>query len=267
MSAIILGWNPEKSGFGIDYADVITHVDRTGSYPTRWSVANRVKIPVNSDAWLLLQGGQGRGLLGHATVRSAPYPDQHYADHTVTVNYVEVEFDSLLPKNAAIEPSLLEQKVPGVGWRQVYSSGYRVPASEELPLRELWAQHSTARTGDPTEPTPGTYPEGALLRTLANRYERDPRARKACLDHHGYDCLACGFSFERVYGAIGAEFVHVHHVVPISKLGERYQVDPVKDLVPLCANCHAMAHRRAPQPYSVKELQRHISRRQRKTSR
>jgi 5-methylcytosine-specific restriction protein A len=31
--------------------------------------------------------------------------------------------------------------------------------------------------------------------------------------------------------------------VPISTIGEEYQLDPVKDLVPVCPNCHAMLHR------------------------
>jgi 5-methylcytosine-specific restriction protein A len=46
-----------------------------------------------------------------------------------------------------------------------------------------------------------------------------------------------------MYGEIGRGFIHVHHVVPISSIGESYKVDPAKDLVPVCPNCHAMLHR------------------------
>jgi 5-methylcytosine-specific restriction protein A len=31
--------------------------------------------------------------------------------------------------------------------------------------------------------------------------------------------------------------------VPISTIGKEYLLDPVKDLVPVCPNCHAMLHR------------------------
>lgn len=31
-------------------------------------------------------------------------------------------------------------------------------------------------------------------------------------------------------------------------------VDPLKDLVPLCSNCHKMIHRNAKQPLTIKEL-------------
>ena len=49
--------------------------------------------------------------------------------------------------------------------------------------------------------------------------------------------------FEEKYGVIGRGFIHVHHIVPISTIRESYQVDPVRDLVPVCPNCHAMLHR------------------------
>ena len=59
--------------------------------------------------------------------------------------------------------------------------------------------------------------------------------------------------FENTYGAIGAGFIHVHHIKQISEIGEQYEVDPLQDLVPVCPNCHAMLHKRKP-PFSVDEL-------------
>ena len=47
--------------------------------------------------------------------------------------------------------------------------------------------------------------------------------------------------------------VDVHHIIPLAKIRKNYQVDPTKDLIPLCANCHAMIHRRNP-PLSIEEL-------------
>ncbi|MGE9664878.1 HNH endonuclease, partial [Escherichia coli] len=40
--------------------------------------------------------------------------------------------------------------------------------------------------------------------------------------------------------------IHVHHITPLSDIGERYKLDPVKDLRPVCPNCHAMIHRQKP---------------------
>ena len=36
--------------------------------------------------------------------------------------------------------------------------------------------------------------------------------------------------------------IHVHHIVPVSEIGEEYVVDPVKDLIPVCPNCHMVLH-------------------------
>jgi len=79
-------------------------------------------------------------------------------------------------------------------------------------------------------------------------------ARRVCLAFHGTSCAACGFSFEVRYGKAGKGFIHVHHIVPVSQLGTAYQLDPIADLVPLCANCHSMAHLGVSTPRSVSEL-------------
>lgn len=96
----------------------------------------------------------------------------------------------------------------------------------------------------PDELRPGIkYLEGAKRTVRVNAYERDARARAACIQHHGCSCAACGLSFEQRYGARGKDFIHVHHLKPLAGLGKAYSVDPVKDLVPVCPNCHAMLHR------------------------
>jgi 5-methylcytosine-specific restriction protein A len=46
-----------------------------------------------------------------------------------------------------------------------------------------------------------------------------------------------------MYGDIGKGFIHVHHLKPVSQIGETYEVDPINDLRPVCPNCHAMLHR------------------------
>lgn len=96
-------------------------------------------------------------------------------------------------------------------------------------------------------------PEGALTRVLVNRYERQPANRAACIAHYGTICQVCKLDFSDVYGVVGAGYIEVHHRVPVSKMGPDYFVNPVEDLVPLCANCHAMVHRTNP-PMSIESL-------------
>ena len=95
--------------------------------------------------------------------------------------------------------------------------------------------------------------EGALITVKANKYERNQKARRECVAKKGYQCLVCGKDFEATYGEIGKNFIHVHHLTPISTIGKEYELNVDTDLVPVCPNCHYMLHRKDP-PYTIEEL-------------
>lgn len=97
------------------------------------------------------------------------------------------------------------------------------------------------------------YEEGAQVLTLSQKYERNPINRRLCLINKGYKCTVCGFDFEKSYGTIGKNFIEVHHSLPVSMMEENHIVDPIKELFPLCPNCHAMIHKKTP-PYTLDEL-------------
>lgn len=107
------------------------------------------------------------------------------------------------------------------------------------------------------EPDPTDLWEGNLKEVLVTHYERNPEARKDCLQTHGYTCKVCELDFSKFYGKIGQDFIHVHHIVPISDRKRPYKISGARDMVPLCPNCHAMTHKRNP-PYSVSELKQII---------
>jgi len=87
---------------------------------------------------------------------------------------------------------------------------------------------------------------GKKVSTIVNRFERDPYKRVLCLEYFGYKCQICDFSFLEKYGEIGKDFCHVHHIEPLSETGGERDIDPTKDLIPVCANCHAIIHRKKP---------------------
>lgn len=95
--------------------------------------------------------------------------------------------------------------------------------------------------------------EGGSREITVNAYERDPKARTECLKIHGCVCKVCSFSFEKMYGELGKDYIHVHHIVPLFLRQGQYQVDPKTDLIPVCPNCHAMLHRSNP-PITPGEL-------------
>lgn len=261
MTAIILAWKPDRWQ-DPDYEAMREQVAETGQHLLSWTVSRDQDIPVGTDAWLLLQGsgppisGLLGGLIAHGKTRSEPYPTTHDTDPDRTTLRVQVAFDAFLPFGEQLASEVLKEFVPAVPWDAVPASGLLVSWADEAKLRQLWSNYGPASLADPTVPPPGTYPDEALSKVEVNRYEMSPEARRACLAHHGTACAACGFSFEITYGEIGKDFIHVHHIVPAAQLGNDYELDPVSDLVPLCANCHAMAHQGVSTPRTLAELRR-----------
>lgn len=88
--------------------------------------------------------------------------------------------------------------------------------------------------------------EGTRNAVLSTAIERNPKARQLCLAKYGSTCQVCKFDFERNYGELGRGYIHVHHREDLALRQGEHEVDPIKDLIPLCPNCHAMAHKRSP---------------------
>ena len=101
--------------------------------------------------------------------------------------------------------------------------------------------------------TTGPLLEGPAYRVMVNAYERNAAARRQCIEHYGPTCCICGFSFGAVYGEVIDGFIHVHHLRPLAEIDKEYQVDPIEDLRPVCANCHAVLHSRIP-AYSIEDV-------------
>jgi len=138
--------------------------------------------------------------------------------------------------------------------------GLGTPASWESssPVLIRWQINRDASATDfailPSEEiAPSQYVEGAVRVVSVNAYERNPKARRACVAHYGYVCVVCGFDFATIYGELGEQFTHVHHLRDLATIGEEYEVDPIRDLRPVCPNCHAMLHRCTP-AMSIEDL-------------
>jgi HNH endonuclease len=120
-----------------------------------------------------------------------------------------------------------------------------------------WARLSNSSLVPDVDPLQ-SFAEGdrTVRRHLA--IERDFRLRGLTKDYWRAKlgrlrCLACGFDFEKCYGLIGAEFIEMHHDRPLGKRKGRRQTK-VKDLKPLCSNCHRMVHRDVKNPLSSAAL-------------
>lgn len=133
------------------------------------------------------------------------------------------------------------------------------PAPDEWgnPVIRYWA-HVGADHRYPDEIDHATVLECAKQAIMVNKYERSLSARVACIERWGVTCSVCGLDFEKFHGDIGAGYIHVHHLKPLSGIGQRYELDHVKDLRPVFPNCHAMLHRRVP-AFTINELKQIIA--------
>lgn len=145
--------------------------------------------------------------------------------------------DDVIPKLKSFTPQLSERTLKRVG-----NVCYAIDTTFAPLLPEELA-------------SPEEYPEGAKRTVTINAYERSPAARAACIAHHGCICAICSFDFALFYGELGREYIHVHHLTPIGKIGREYKIKPKEDLIPICPNCHAMIHR-SKSPLTVDALRK-----------
>jgi 5-methylcytosine-specific restriction protein A len=248
----ILTWNPIKYEIDDDeYAERVegspSGIDDIGD----WSIGRRGGDIVNGDIAILLRQHDKRGVVAAGTFTGELYTAAHWAGSKQTANYAVIEWSIWLPIDDRLKVETLKKRVPGVVWDRLQGSGTRMRANDAEAFDEVWSKH-LSRLGKQTFSSPDdlapadTYAEGAVSRVEVNRYERDPEARKRAIAIHGTNCIICKFDFGKVYGRKGQGYIHVHHLRDLSTLGKGYVVDPKKDLVPVCPNCHSMLHRQRP---------------------
>lgn len=229
----------------------------------KWGCGGTKKILPGDSFFLIKNGKEGKGIIGSGEIHSKPYNDDHYdevkADAGKEALFVDVRFDYLIKPNGVIPIQRAELDNSGLSstvW-DAQGSGKTIPDTIASSLMQLWktrVQIDELRLPDEVDDPNESYVEGASKKILVNAYERNPEARRKCLDKWGYNCIVCSFRFELHYGPLGKGYMHVHHLRPLASVKESHEVDPVKDLRPVCPNCHAMLHLQSP-PMSIEELQ------------
>lgn len=252
---VILCWNRDhvETWPRDEYDDTRIQVDRSGPQIGRWSCGNRVNIALGTPCFLLTQGQQyPRGLVGLGFTTSEPYLDDAYDDSDGQMKYVEVQWHKLLPLEDVVPIAVLQRDIPEIKWSGgIRGSGFSITLEFQERLLKLWQNYDgELEERDAGEVEPENFSEGGVRTVTVNRYERDPKARKACLKKFGAVCQVCGLDPVSIYGEeIGSRVIHVHHINPVSQgQGKSLLVDPIKDLVPLCPNCHTAIHKIDPLP-------------------
>lgn len=105
--------------------------------------------------------------------------------------------------------------------------------------------------------------EGTKRLAEVSVYERSSLLRNYAIQFFTKDdrisCNCCSFNFEDFYGQeIGKGFIEIHHTKPIFKYEdediENTLKQAVKNLTPVCSNCHRMIHRNWKKPIEIQAL-------------
>jgi 5-methylcytosine-specific restriction protein A len=97
------------------------------------------------------------------------------------------------------------------------------------------------------------YWENNIRNIIFSKHERNQKARKKCIEFYGYKCHVCGIVLSDIYGSVANDYIHVHHLNEISSIQHQYKIDPIKEMRPLCPNCHGIVHKKSP-PYTIEEV-------------
>lgn len=251
----ILTWNPSKSEWPAkDYLNAVRQTKKGKRVGDRWSVNRKYGIEIGDRAFLLRQHNQ-RGIVASGYFTSRIVPRAHYDGSNREANYADLKWDRAVGSHDRLKFEELMVQVPGHPWNYLQGSGTQMKDPTAGQLEQLWTDHPADQiTRDSGEILQAdTYREGEVSTILVNHYERDLKARKACILKHGTVCAVCAFDFVSHYGPTGKDHIHVHHLKLLSQVGQAHTVDPEKDLIPIRPNCHAMLHKRNP-PYTIKEL-------------
>lgn len=105
--------------------------------------------------------------------------------------------------------------------------------------------------------------EGASFTHNVNKRNRSRHLAEIAKEHFRNDkgqipCMVCEFDFLDFYGELGKSYIEIHHLKPIHEYeisGEKGTVETsLKNLAPLCSNCHRMVHRKKGELISPENL-------------
>jgi len=264
MKTFLFAWNPKKWNWETLEGD-IEQIEETGKTTLQWSVQSHKKIKPGDRAFLVRLGQEPKGIMAAGFVTTPPFLTQHWSGSDKLVNRVMIDFEVIL--NSEFEPllnlDLLNHGNLSKGTWTPQSSGIEINPILVDELEAVWFNFLATQKirNNPFLASElekqKSYSEGTPNQVVVTKYERNPYARKTCIEYYGFTCVVCNFNFEKYYGNLGKDFIHVHHLKQIADIGKEYTINPIKDLRPVCPNCHAMIHKRK-EPYSIEEIKKQI---------
>jgi 5-methylcytosine-specific restriction enzyme A len=259
MPSFLLTWSPKLTPSS-SISEIARAIHEDGSVVRRWSVSKRNKgLPVDSRVYMLRQRS-GLGVVGFGVTVSCAEEHTKWREglKSETSFHVNVRWEYMqdvvvVPEPLVTRQRLLELSDNNYKWAP-RESGSMIPSEY---ARALWTEIASlgSAEGHPDHYLP-EYIEGSTREVTLTSRERNPAARKACLEHYKWRCQACEVRLDEVYGNAAAGLIHVHHKNPLANADGARGVNYIEDLVPLCPNCHGVAHYGMPrnEPRSVEKI-------------
>ena len=250
-----LSWNPKRWAWS-DLPHAVYDVNNGNPYDVSWSCVGLRRVRAGDRMFMLRFHIEPKGLIGVATVVDEPFEDSHWdparAARGDTVLRINLQFTTL-SSSPRIPLDELQRLYPATAWTAQPGCILIHDEDGEALIKQL---HEDLTPWDPDDKE--RYIEGHRKLITVRTYARNAKARQSCLEAHGYSCTICGFNFGHFFGEHGENYIEVHHLKPISKAEEPYEIDPRTDLRPVCANCHRMLHKER-EVISIDELKNIVS--------
>jgi 5-methylcytosine-specific restriction protein A len=257
VKSYLYSWNPTKWQWQ-DLTIAIHDLINKKPYEIDWSCGNTKRIQINDSFFMMRLGLAPKGIIGCGRITSHPNTDRHWNTQEMAQGkkYLRTKLSFFtLSEDPMVSINELQIRYPNVNWTP-QACGIAIPQGVAQALWSDIEKNSQYCFTQPSQPVNG-FIEGRPQKITINTYDRSSAARQACIIEHGYTCAVCCFNFEEKYGTLGKHYIEVHHLRPLSEVGQEYEIDPRADLRPVCANCHRILHKYKP-PLSIKELKSRI---------
>jgi 5-methylcytosine-specific restriction protein A len=258
MASYLYTWNPRKWVWD-DFKLAVKEHNNGQTYESNWSCGVTKKILVGDKFFLMRLGVEPKGIIACGYVTSEPNDLPHWDEDKAVKGEktlkTELKF-KVISEDPIVSFGELKVKFPEFNWTP-QASGITIP---EHISDNLWNEISHVLGTpiiDETSSQLKLYVEGKPKKVTIKTYDRSSAARQTCIEHYGYNCEVCGFNFGKLYKKYGEAYIEVHHLNPIADIGVEYKINPIKDLRPVCSNCHSMLHKSSP-PLSIEELKNYI---------
>jgi 5-methylcytosine-specific restriction protein A len=256
-NAYLFIWNHEN--WHIDkLIPKIDEVRISGKATDEWGITGHKKVRIGDRAFITKVNDKIKGIFASGKIVAKDFMFLNHSN--ISVHGVVIEFDTFVHpiEDQILNIEIIKSSAPVKQKWPPQSSGTQIKPENVGELENLWERFCVeTNVYKNIAVYEQTITEGASYEIIQTIYERNQYARTLCLKHHGYSCAVCDFNFEDVYGVIGKEFIHVHHLNQLSNIGEKHETNPMVDLRPVCPNCHAMLHKVNP-PFTIEELKAKI---------